>query len=76
MEKIHLNSSANETDSMMSGSETEIENEDLSEVRAGSAILPNLTIAIERDDDPGFEIWLVLIFIQIDSKNCKAKILF
>ena len=49
--------SANETDSMMSGSETEIENEDLSEVRAGSAILPNLTIAIERDDDPGFEIW-------------------
>lgn len=60
--KIDLNSSANETDSMMSGSETEIENEDLSEVRAGSAILPNLTIAIERDDDPGFEIWFVFFF--------------
>ena len=58
---------------MMSGSETEIENEDLSEVRAGSAILPNLTIAIERDDDPGFEIWFVLFFLEFDNllKNCK-----
>ena len=70
--KIDLNSSANETDSMMSGSETEIENEDLSEVRAGSAILPNLTIAIERDDDPGFEIWFVLFFLEIDSKKLQS----
>ena len=47
--------SAMESDSMHSGTDTEIE-EDLSEVCAGSAILPNLTIAIERDDDPGIVI--------------------
>ena len=41
---------------MASGTDTECESEDLSEVRAGSAILPNLTIAIDRDDDPGIEI--------------------
>jgi hypothetical protein len=46
---------------MRSGSDTEGESEDLAEVRAGSAILPNLTIAIDADDDPGLEIWLVLL---------------
>merc|ERR1711892_343207 len=53
--------SAMESDSVHSGTDTEIENEDLSEVRAGSAILPNLTIAIERDDDPG----IVISFIKL-----------
>lgn len=52
--------SAMESDSMHSGTDTEIE-EDLSEVRAGSAILPNLTIAIERDEDPG----IVISFIKL-----------
>ena len=57
--------SAMESDSVHSGTDTEIENEDLSEVRAGSAILPNLTIAIERDDDPG----IVISFIKLKEKR-------
>ena len=56
--------SAMESDSVHSGTDTEIENEDLSEVRAGSAILPNLTIAIERDDDPG----IVISFIKLKAQ--------
>ena len=53
---------------MISGSDTECESDaDLSEVRAGSAILPNLTIAIERDDDPGIEIRSVLVKVRTVS---------
>ena len=54
-------SSAVESDSMVSETETEFEDEDLSEVRAGSAILPNLSICIDRDDEPGYEICFVKI---------------
>jgi len=60
--------SAMESDSMHSGTDTEIE-EDLSEVRAGSAILPNLTIAIERDDDPG----IVISFIKLKGPAPSAS---
>ena len=72
--------SAMESDSVHSGTDTEIENEDLSEVRAGSAILPNLTIAIERDDDPGIVISFIklkgLSYILNYGKSCKrTKIL-
>ena len=67
--------SAMESDSVHSGTDTEIENEDLSEVRAGSAILPNLTIAIERDDDPGIVISFIklkgLSYILNCGENCK-----
>lgn len=58
-------SSAVESDSMVSETETEFEDEDLAEVRAGSAILPNLSICIDRDDEPGYEI----VFVKIRDEG-------
>jgi len=50
---------------MVSETETEFEDEDLAEVRAGSAILPNLSICIDRDDEPGYEI----VFVKIRDEG-------